>query len=87
MRYYGVLVVNKSHYALMQLNINTLIPNGWLKQLRKDWPEHANDIMAANNQAADLTLRINTRQTTRDRLFGFISRHKTLKPHLALIRL
>ena len=37
-------------------------PEWLVKQLRKDWPDHANDIMAANNQAADLTLRVNTRQ-------------------------
>ncbi|MBK7299151.1 MAG: 16S rRNA (cytosine(967)-C(5))-methyltransferase RsmB [Moraxellaceae bacterium] len=40
-------------------------PEWLLKQLRKDWPQQADAIMAANNQAADLTLRINARQTTR----------------------
>lgn len=37
-------------------------PNWLVKQLRKDWSEHADAIMTANNQAADLTLRVNTRQ-------------------------
>lgn len=40
-------------------------PEWLVKQLRKDWPDDADAIMAANNQAADLTLRINARQTTR----------------------
>jgi 16S rRNA (cytosine967-C5)-methyltransferase len=49
----------------MPVNINTLTPNGSLSNCVKTGHEHADDIMAANNQAADLTLRINTRQTTR----------------------
>lgn len=39
----------------------------WLKgMLAKRYPEEANTIMAANNQQAPMTLRVNVRKTTRD---------------------
>lgn len=48
-------------------------PDWLVKQLRKDWPEHADAIMAANNQAADLTLRVNSRQTTRTEYLALLA--------------
>ncbi len=33
-------------------------PNWWIRQLRKDWPDHAIDILNANNQKPPLWLRI-----------------------------
>ena len=40
---------------------------GWLKKrLEKDWPDHADAILAANNEPAPLTLRINRRRLTRN---------------------
>ena len=45
----------------------------WLaKQLQKDWHEHAFPVMAANNQPAALTLRVNRRQTTRDHYLALL---------------
>ena len=41
--------------------------------LVKDWPDDADAIMAANNQAADLTLRINARQTTRTEYLALLA--------------
>lgn len=41
----------------------------WLvEQLRQDWSEQADDVLAANNQAAAMMLRTNLRRTTRAQL-------------------
>lgn len=46
----------------------------WLvKQLRKDWPKAAEQIMAANNQPAALTLRVNQRQLSREAYLALLS--------------
>jgi len=40
---------------------------GWLKKrIGKDWPDHAAAILAANNEPAPLTLRVNRRRLTRN---------------------
>ena len=45
----------------------------WLaKQLQKDWREHALPLMDANNQPAALTLRVNSRQTTRENYLALL---------------
>lgn len=38
----------------------------WIDQLKLDWPEHWQAILAANDQHAPMTLRINTRRIARD---------------------
>lgn len=46
----------------------------WLvKQLRKDWPKAAEQILAANNQPAALTLRVNQRQLSREAYLSLLS--------------
>ncbi len=41
-------------------------PFWWIKQVRKDHPQHWQAILQANNQAAPMALRVNRRQVTRD---------------------
>lgn len=36
-------------------------PGWWIRRLKKDWPEHWQDILAANQAQPPLTLRVNTR--------------------------
>ncbi len=43
-------------------------PEWWVKRLQKDHPEHWQDILRANNQAAPMTLRVNTARISRDAL-------------------
>jgi len=43
-------------------------PEWWVKRLQKDHPDHWQDILRANNQAAPMTWRVNTARTTRDTL-------------------
>jgi len=38
----------------------------WIDQLKSDWPEHWQAILAANDQHAPMTLRVNTRRITRE---------------------
>jgi 16S rRNA (cytosine967-C5)-methyltransferase len=38
-------------------------PQWWIKRLQKEWPQHWQGILAANNRQAPMTLRINARQT------------------------
>jgi len=71
---YAVFNVSKNPFVLMPLKYQHAHPEWLVKQLRKDWPDHADDIMAANNQAADLTLRVNTRQWRLCRLFSVITK-------------
>lgn len=41
-------------------------PSWWVSRLQKDHPEHWQDILRTNNQAAPMTLRVNTQRTARD---------------------
>jgi len=41
-------------------------PRWLVEALARDWPEHADDILAANNQASPPMLRVNARRATRD---------------------
>ena len=41
-------------------------PKWWIEQLKKDWPTQWQRILAANNQHAPMTLRVNTRRSTVD---------------------
>jgi 16S rRNA (cytosine967-C5)-methyltransferase len=41
-------------------------PRWWIERLQKDWPDHWQAILQANNQHAPMTLRVNTRRTSRD---------------------
>ena len=43
-------------------------PSWWVAQLQKDHPEHWQAILQANQQAAPMTLRVNTRRVTRESL-------------------
>ena len=43
-------------------------PTWWIERLRKDHPQHWQDILRANAQPAPMVLRVNTRQTRRDDL-------------------
>ncbi len=43
-------------------------PEWWVKRLQKDHPDHWQDILRANNQAAPMTLRVNTTRISRDAL-------------------
>lgn len=43
-------------------------PAWWVKRLQQDHPQHWPSILLANNQAAPMTLRVNTARTTRDAL-------------------
>ncbi len=43
-------------------------PSWWVAQLQKDHPEHWQAILQANQQAAPMTLRVNTRRVTREAL-------------------
>lgn len=46
----------------------------WLaKQLQKDWHEHAYPMMEANNQPAALTLRVNSRQVSREQYLALLA--------------
>ena len=38
-------------------------PKWWITRLQKEWPQHWQSILAANNRQAPMTLRINARQT------------------------
>lgn len=49
-------------------------PQWLLKQLRKDWPKAVEQILAANNQPAALTLRINQRKTTREAYLDLLAK-------------
>ena len=40
-------------------------PGWWIKRLQTDWPKAWQAILQANNQHAPMTLRVNTRRTTR----------------------
>ncbi len=44
-------------------------PDWLIKQLQKDWPNHFNDILWANNEAAPLWLRVNSERSSRTELF------------------
>ena len=48
-------------------------PNWLLKQLRKDWPKAVEQIVAANNQPAALTLRVNQRKISREAYLDLLS--------------
>jgi 16S rRNA (cytosine967-C5)-methyltransferase len=37
-------------------------PNWWIARLQKEWPDHWQAILTANNQHAPMTLRVNTRR-------------------------
>jgi len=50
-------------------------PSWWVNRLQKDHPEHWQDILRANNQAAPMTLRVNTQCTSRDALLQDWVRH------------
>lgn len=50
-------------------------PEWLLKRLHQDWPEQADDIVAANNQAAFMMVRANLRRTTRDELLARFAEH------------
>lgn len=39
-------------------------PQWWIERLKKDWPTQWQRILAANNQHAPMTLRVNTRRST-----------------------
>jgi 16S rRNA (cytosine967-C5)-methyltransferase len=43
-------------------------PIWWVKRVQQDHPEHWQTILRANNQAAPMTLRVNTQRITRDAL-------------------
>ena len=43
-------------------------PEWWVKRLQKDHPNHWQDILRANNQAAPMTLRVNTSAISREAL-------------------
>jgi 16S rRNA (cytosine967-C5)-methyltransferase len=43
-------------------------PVWWVKRLQQDYPEHWQSILQVNNQAAPMTLRVNTQKTSRDQL-------------------
>lgn len=43
-------------------------PVWWVKRLQQDHPEHWQSILQVNNQAAPMTLRVNTQKTSRDQL-------------------
>ena len=43
-------------------------PTWWVKRLQQDHPHHWPQILQANNQAAPMTLRVNTSRTTRQQL-------------------
>ena len=43
-------------------------PVWWVNRLKKDHPDHWQQILQANNQAAPMTLRVNTSRTTRQQL-------------------
>ncbi len=43
-------------------------PEWWVKRLQKDHPDHWQDILRANNQAAPMTWRVNTARISRDAL-------------------
>jgi len=43
-------------------------PEWWVKRLQKDHPDHWQDILRANNQAAPMTLRVNTQRISREAL-------------------
>lgn len=43
-------------------------PDWWVKRLQKDHPDHWQAILHANNQAAPMTLRVNTSRTSREAL-------------------
>ena len=43
-------------------------PAWWVRRLQKDHPQHWQDILRANNQAAPMTLRVNTQRTSREAL-------------------
>lgn len=38
-------------------------PSWWIKRLQKDWPDQWQDILAANNRHAPMTLRVNCRRS------------------------
>lgn len=38
-------------------------PQWWIDRLKKDWPDHWQDILAANNRHPPMMLRVNARQT------------------------
>ena len=37
-------------------------PRWWIERLRRDWPEHWQELLAANNRRAPMTLRVNARR-------------------------
>ena len=43
-------------------------PGWWVKRVQTDHPQHWQEILRANNQAAPMTLRVNTQRITRDAL-------------------
>ena len=43
-------------------------PRWWIERLQKDHPKHWQAILAGNNTAAPMTMRVNTRRTDRDQL-------------------
>jgi len=48
------------------IGVSTSHPSWLVETLRQDWPEHYRAILAANNQPAPLTLRINTQKMSRN---------------------
>ncbi|MHB8745267.1 MAG: 16S rRNA (cytosine(967)-C(5))-methyltransferase RsmB [Gammaproteobacteria bacterium] len=41
-------------------------PHWWITGLQSEWPDHWQDIVAANNQRPPMTLRVNTQRVSRD---------------------
>lgn len=44
------------------------LPDWWIQAIRQDHPQHWPSVLMANQQAAPMVVRVNTRQTTRDAL-------------------
>ena len=53
-------------------------PEWWVKRLQKDHPDHWQDILRANNQAAPMTWRVNTARISREALQTDWSNHGLL---------
>jgi len=49
-------------------------PRWLIDTLARDWPEHAEAILAANNTSSPPMLRVNARRTTRDQLLAALAR-------------
>jgi 16S rRNA (cytosine967-C5)-methyltransferase len=47
-------------------------PKWWIQRLQSDWPKDWQAILHANNQHAPMTLRVNTRRTTREHYLALL---------------